>query len=314
MHKPGAVPLRPLGLGDIYDAAFKIIRYNPAATVGSAVLVTTVAMAIPVLVTAGMATTVDLTSSIDGPTGPTRDELVGLVATLGSLALGVVLQSIGLVLVTGMIAHVTMAATLGHRLSLGQAWAATRGRRWRLIGLTLLLGMLTTLVIGAYVLLWVVAAITIDGGALLVFGLVSVPVFLAALLMFWVRVYYLAVPALMLERLKIWQSLGRVVRLTRKAFWRTFGIALLTVFLTQAAGAFLTAPVSLGVAALSTFGGVDPESPLLLVLSQAASSVVAAAFVAPFATAVTCLQYIDLRIRKEGYDVELLTQAGLPRP
>ena len=33
-HKPGAMPLRPLGLGDIYDAAFRIIRFNPKATVG----------------------------------------------------------------------------------------------------------------------------------------------------------------------------------------------------------------------------------------------------------------------------------------
>ena len=51
-HKPGAIPLRPLQLGDIYDAAFRIIRFNPKATVGSAVLVTAVAMLIPVLVTA----------------------------------------------------------------------------------------------------------------------------------------------------------------------------------------------------------------------------------------------------------------------
>ena len=53
-HKPGAIPLRPLSLGDMYDAAFKIIRFNPRATVGSAVLVATVAMAIPVLVTAAL--------------------------------------------------------------------------------------------------------------------------------------------------------------------------------------------------------------------------------------------------------------------
>ena len=51
-HKPGAVPLRPLTLSDMYDAAFRIIRFNPKATVGSAVLVAAVAMAIPVVVTA----------------------------------------------------------------------------------------------------------------------------------------------------------------------------------------------------------------------------------------------------------------------
>ena len=53
-HKPGAIPLRPLGIGDMYDAAFKIIRFNPRATVGSAVLVAAVAMAIPILVTAAL--------------------------------------------------------------------------------------------------------------------------------------------------------------------------------------------------------------------------------------------------------------------
>jgi hypothetical protein len=314
VHKPGAVPLRPLGLGDLYDAAFKIIRYNPGATVGSAVLVTAVAMAIPVAVTAGLATTVDLTSSLSDPAGPSSDQLVGLVGTMGSLMLGLVLQSIGLVLVTGMIAHVTMAATLGHRLTLGQAWAATRGQRWRLIGLTFLLGVLVTLAIGVYVGLWFVAASTVDGWGLFWFGLITVPVFLGLLIVFWVRVYYLAVPSLMLEDLRIWQALGRAVALTRKAFWRTFGIGLLTALLTQVAGALLSTPISLGTMALTVLGGVDPESPLLLVLSQATSSVVTAAFVAPFVTAVTCLQYIDLRIRKEGYDVELMTRAGLPRP
>ncbi len=46
-HKPGAIPLRPLNLGDIYDGGFRIIRFNPKATVGSAVLVAGVAMATP---------------------------------------------------------------------------------------------------------------------------------------------------------------------------------------------------------------------------------------------------------------------------
>ena len=62
-HKPGAIPLRPLDLGDMYDGAFRIIRFNPKATVGSAVLVAAVAMAIPVLVTA--AAHLDLGLSLD---------------------------------------------------------------------------------------------------------------------------------------------------------------------------------------------------------------------------------------------------------
>ena len=134
-HKPGAMPLRPLGLGDIYDAAFRIIRFNPKATVGSAVLVAAVAMAIPILVTAVLTGAGRLLRGRRRRRSrpPSWSAIVG---SFGVAGLGAVLQSIGMILVTGMIAHVTAAAAIGRRLSLGEAWAATRGSRWRLIGLT----------------------------------------------------------------------------------------------------------------------------------------------------------------------------------
>ena len=46
-------------------------------------------------------------------------------------------------------------------------------------------------------------------------------------------------------------------------------------------------------------------------MTQALASVLASAFVAPFTAAVTSLQYIDQRIRKEAYDVELMARAGI---
>ena len=153
-HKPGAVPLRPLTLSDMFDAAFKIIRFNPRATVGSAVLVAAVSMAIPVLVTGGLSMAADL--SLDASGGePTTAELAGLVGALGSLLVGSFLQTIGLVLVTGMVARVCAAAAVGRRLGLVEAWRETRGRRWRLLGLTLLLAGMLLAVVGAYAGLWV---------------------------------------------------------------------------------------------------------------------------------------------------------------
>src|SRR3954469_19130445 len=108
-HKPGAMPLRPLGLGDMYDAAFRIIRFNPRATVGSAVLVAAASMAVPVVVTAVLTVLVDLSAGGSGDDLSTA-EAIGYLASLASVLLGSVLQSIGLILVTGMIAHVTAAA------------------------------------------------------------------------------------------------------------------------------------------------------------------------------------------------------------
>ena len=320
-HKPGAIPLRPLGLGDMYDAAFKIIRFNPRATVGSAVLVAAVAMAIPLLATAALGAALDLSATNDlflgsgDPSGSVNGEdLVASIGVLGSLVLGMMLQGIGLILVGGMIAHVVAAAATGHKLSLGQAWAATRGKRWRLIGLTFLLGLATTLLLALYVLTWVVVAYTATGWQVpVVYGVVTVPLFIAFFLWFWVRIYYLPVPALMLEPIGVFSAIGRGFHLTRSAFWRTFGIGVLTYVIAQIAGSMLSMPISL-VSQGVVLGGASGEAGVyFLVLGQAIASVITAAFVAPFTTSVATLQYVDLRMRREAFDVVLMQRAGLTR-
>jgi hypothetical protein len=309
-HKPGAMPLRPLALGDMYDAAFRIIRFNPKATVGSAVLVAAVAFLVPVLVTAVLSFTVDLT--LDSSGTQSDADVVGQIGSLGSLGVGGVLVGFGAILVTGMIAHVTAAAAVGRRLTLGEAWAATRGKRWRLIGLALLLGLSLLLLVGAYVLLWVLVLVVSGDSVvpILLWGLLSVPAFLAVVVWFWVRIYYLPVPALMLEPVGVLGAIRRGFRLTRSQFWRTFGIALLTWIVVQVAAGFLGFPFAI-VGEVVSVGVGDRYALLVLVVTQALAQVVSAAFVTPFTSAVTALQYLDQRMRKEAYDVELMQLAGI---
>jgi len=310
-HKPGAMPLRPLGLGDIYDAAFRIIRFNPKATVGAAVLVSSVVMAIPILVTALVTATVGTAMDAGIGDDATTAEVTGTAGSLFALVGGAVLLQVGLVFVTGMVAHVAHAAAVGRRLDLGEAWAATRGRRWRLLGLTALLNLAAAALLVAYVLAWV-AVVALAEGALpvVLWGLVSVPAFVAGMSWFWVRCYYLAPAALMLEpQGRVLGSVARGFALTRGQFWRTFGIALLTVLATSLASQVIAVPLAIigNVAVLAA-----PEYATLgLVATQAVSTVVASAFVAPFTSAVSSLQYLDQRIRKEAYDVELLARAGI---
>ncbi len=49
------------------------------------------------------------------------------------------------------------------------------------------------------------------------------------------------------------------------------------------------------------------------VLGSALGQVLSAAFTVPFTAAVRSLQYLDQRMRKEAYDVELMTRAGITR-
>lgn len=311
-HKPGALPLRPLTLGNMYDAAFRIIRFNPKATVGAAVMVTAVAMLIPVVVTTVLTFTAGLAVDSSGelPADATLGEALGALAAYGSLLASMFLAQIGVVFVTGMIAHVTRAAAVGRRLSLGEAWAATHGKRWRLLGLTLLLNGALTALLVIYVGLWVVVVlVTQDPLPIVLWGLVTVPAVLALCAWLWIRLYYLPVPALMLEPVGVFGALGRGWTLTARQFWRTFGIALLTVIIAGFAGSLLSTPFSL----IGNLGALAvPEyTTLFLVLTQAVALLVNNAFAAPFQATVASVQYVDLRMRKEAFDVELMREAGI---
>ena len=311
-HKPGALPLRPLGLGDMYDGAFRIIRFNPRATVGAAVLVAAITMTIPILVTAVLSFTIGTALDVSGEAsaGATTEELVGLVGSFGSLFTGLFLLQFGLIFVTGMIAHVTAGAAVGRRLSLGEAWAATRGKRWRLMGLTLLINVAALLLLTIYVLLWVGVVIGSDAVLpIVIWGVISVPLFLAAMAYFWIRFYYLPAPVLMLEDVGVFGAIARGYRLTARQFWRTFGIALLTLVIASIAGNLLAFPV--GFVGNVVMIAVPQYALLVLVLSQAVSSVISTAFVAPFTATVASTQYLDQRMRKEAYDIELMRQAGI---
>ncbi|MFC7494706.1 MULTISPECIES: hypothetical protein [unclassified Nocardioides] len=310
-HKPGAMPLRPLGLGDIYDAAFRIIRFNPKATVGSAVLVAAIAMVLPVLGTAVLTLAVDFSGSTSEDTA----DAIGGVTALAAIGLGSVLQYVGLIFVTGMIAHVTAAAAIGRRLSLGEAWAATRGSRWRLVGLTTMIGLMWLGLLGGYVLASIFVVLASPSWEVpAVWFVVTVPVALALGCWLWIRLTYLAVPALMIERTGISRGFGRAVSLTRRQFWRTFGIGLLTLVVTSVAAQILTVPFAILGPVLSLLTDDAGIALLLMVVVNALGTVVSTAFVAPFTAAVTSLQYLDQRIRKEAYDVELMTQAGITAP
>jgi hypothetical protein len=310
-HKPGAIPLRPLVLSDVFDGAFRIIRYNPRATIGAAVLVSAVAMLVPI--GAGL---------VSGSTGglqpdPSTDTLsdsqvLSLLIGLGGLLAGAQLQSIGLLFVSGMIAHVSSAAAVGRKLTMAQAWAATRGKRWRLLGMAFLLGLVVVLAVAIAVAILVIGLVAFDApvGAAVLVGVLLAAMIVVAYLWFWVRLRVLAVPALMLESVGIFGALARAVRLTQHQFWRLLGLLLLVTLVTGVAGGILQLPFTV-TGQVFLAGSADTGYGLLIyLLLTSVGTVVSSAVLQPFSAAVSALLYIDQRIRKEAYDVELMTQAG----
>lgn len=308
--RPGAIPLRPLGLGDILDSTFRIIRRNAGATVGAAVLVAAASMVIPLLV--ALWVTASPPSFDFSKDGTISGDPFGFGAVAVSLMGAAVVQGVGLLLVAAMATPVTLSAAIGGTMTMREAWRATRGKRWRLIGLTVMSVLVGATMVAIYAVPFVVLlASGADPVSLVVWGAVATPVMICAFALLWIRCSALAAPCLMAEPgLGVIGAFRRAFALSRRQFWRVFGIILLTVLMTSIGGGIIAMPVSIGGQLLPLLAG-GRFAALGLVAGQALSGVVQAAFTTPVLAVVTSLLYVDERIRKEAFDVELMDRAGL---
>ena len=319
VHKPGIVALRPLRLGDMFDGAFTAIRQNPRAMIGMAAVVMTWFLLLPTGVSLALAAAGRLgegpfdAESFHVPAPgeePPQQELP--VSMLIGYA-GQLLAAFAVLVVTGMVVHVVAQAVLGNRVTSKEAWTAVRGRVLRLLGLTalgwlvLVVPLVLAVAVGVGLGLAVHPALGFVVGLLLVAGAVVLDVYV------WVRFFILAPAALVLERSGVMASLRRAATLSRGQFWRLLGISMLAQLVAGFASSLLSMPFTLA----GMFGFlVVPESAtgLVYVLGTYLGLLVSYSLATPFTAGVTVLQYVDQRIRKEAFDVELMAGAttGVP--
>lgn len=311
--KPGLIPLRPLTLGTMLAAAFQVLRRNPRPMFGFALLVmagvTLISLAVVGLVTFFAVTRVTTA------TGTDLDAITaGSIAAIGLSALvPVVLSLCAGALLQGIVVLEVARGTVGEKLRLGGLWRAAKGRIGALIGWTLLVTVVVVLALGiAGVLIGLIIAF--GGTAGLVAGiLLAIAVVAgAAVLGFWLGTRLCLVPSvLMLERLPLRAALSRSWSLTRGYFWRTLGIQLLVSVIVQVVTTIISTPLQI----LLGFGSalVNPNGDetgvivtvVVLYLITIVVAVVFGAIAAIVQAATTSLIYIDIRMRKEGLDLEL---------
>jgi membrane-anchored glycerophosphoryl diester phosphodiesterase (GDPDase) len=179
--------------------------------------------------------------------------------------------------------------------------------------MSLLLGLAVLAAVALVASVLVIGAVAFDAplGAIVGTGLLLGLLLLIGYLWFWVRVRALAVPTLMLEPVGVFGALRRAVRLTRHQFWRLLGLLLLVTLVVGIAGSVLRLPFSIAAQMFLTGSGDGGYGLLVYLLLTGVGTVISAAVVQPFVAAVSALLYVDQRIRKEAYDVELLSRAGI---
>jgi hypothetical protein len=308
---PGIVPLRPLAIGEIFDGAIRAIRSNPRTMVGfSAIVIALLTLLATLPQAAALASLVN--SPLMDPEGSANVEVSDVAEVMRAGGLSVVVNALQFILATTIVSGLLIVAVdnavRGQSLNPGQLWTRCRPRLFGVLGLaclvvlTLPLVLLVTMLPGLIVVF--LPSGTVAGVILLLIGaLVGFIAFMALYFGFWA----VAAPALLLENLGVFAALRRSFRLVRGSFWRVVGIGLLTAVITYFIRQVFVIPFSLtGALVSATQDGDGFTASLIQLLIADIGTVLAGAVLYPFTAGVTALLYLDLRMRREGLDVDLM--------
>jgi hypothetical protein len=302
----GSGRFRSMAVGEWLDATFTMYRRNFVliASISAVVQIPYALLTWLLFELTGVATFVRSPFASLGTQTITQAQAQQLLNTyLGLLAvtLGLVLVSLLVVVPLGEAATTRAVSDryLDRPSSLLAAYRAAWGRLGALITMILLLVAAYVGTLGVVVVLIVLLGAAGAGGLGALLGIVAVLGLIPALIFLYVR-FAVAVPAIVLERVSGWHGLQRSWNLISGRFWPTFGrIALLWVIATI---------ISSVVAAIFEVPGGAFFPNNSFVFDQVASAI-AAVFVGPITYIGVTLLYYDIRIRKEGFDIEMLARS-----
>jgi len=307
--KPGVVPLRPLGVGEVLDGAITTIRRHPKITIGLAAVVVTVQQVISAVAqysTGSLAGAFGPDATLGSATTPLAalSSMPALILAAVNLVLGLVLGA----LLTGALMVVVGQSVLGRPAGLADVWQQVKPRFWALLVASVLAGLAPFFGIPIAVVAGLGVGLAANTAAGVAVGIIVGLLLLIPGSYVW-AVLSLTTPAITLEKIGPIRGLRRSIQLVRRDFWRVWGIQVLAFLIAQFLAGFLTAPFSiLGVIVLLS-GGIEGEpsgSRLLIYLILISIGVILAGSVTgPFLSGVTGLMYIDRRMRGEGFDISL---------
>jgi hypothetical protein len=268
--RTGPLPLHPMMFSDLLDGSFRLLKAN----FGTIVLVAAVFL-IPVNLVAAFFQR-DLLGGygfLEFMQDPSLlEEAAGPQASNGPL-IGSLIAALASVLVTpfigGATSMIVAASYLGGELKAGPAMRAT-GRRFLVL---LAVFFLTLLLKGAGLLLCIVG--------------VLVPM----------TFFLVTTPAVMVEEAGPIQAMARSVTLVRPRFWPVMAIGIGSGVLAGFLGNILAGPFSIAALAVGYRWGW---------ILAAVGSILPALVTTPFVSILATLVYFDLRIRNEGFDLQMI--------
>jgi hypothetical protein len=302
------VNLVPLSLGELLDQTFSYLRKHFWLFAGIMVAPEALLVGLNIL----MQIFLKAPRFVPGARAPAPAQMASYVMRAGLSTLGILLSYyIVYALALGATTYALSEIHLGRTTTIRESYRVVRRRLGRLINVTLTIIIRTfgVFALAGFLLAFCVALmgalpkslvwITIILGLGLLVGFIITGILL---IVFLVR-YSVAVPALVLENLSARQALKRSVALSKGFLWRLLVVGVLTVLIRMVVVFLCQSPFAIAAMLVTVKGGYPSiwvTVPSTLV-GGACGAATAPLFMIGFA-----LAYYDLRVRKEGFDLQLM--------
>jgi hypothetical protein len=308
-----------MGIGDMIDEAVRLYRQNWRLFLTIAAIGCVPVAIISVLynlATVASVTQLDRSvSTFSNTANPSNAAISSMLGATSYICLAgllfFIVSGVISILMVGAVTSAVAQRYLGRLVTIREAYVNARHGFWRILGVSVVIGIIIGVL---YVIVAGGAVLGIGLGAavnnMMICGTVS---FVLVAALFAVAAYFLVrwslvLQAIMIEGKGVFASMGRSSELVKGKWWRTFGIVIVG-FLFFAVVGYL--PTYLVQALLLTSSGALGVNATLAPITMTISTVTSMVFgilSAPIIPAVSTLVYYDLRIRKEGFDLEIMNQ------
>jgi MFS family permease len=297
--------LRPLSLGELLDRAFLLYRRNFGLFAGI--------MAIPACVVMPMQFFLLRSRGVPFPWNKPLPQSNTQAVTFAFLFVYWIIYAVAQAATTYAVAD----AYLGRLSTIREAYGKIRGRFWRLIGVTFgvgirVFGLMLLLLIVAGAAGGVLAAVVTRGSTSanpnpMIFIIMAF-IFGGFAVVIWLSMRYaVSLPTVLLEDITGRAAIRRSVQLSKGRRGQIFVAILLGIVVVYAMAFLFQGPFYAGIFAM----GIKGQLPVWLILGLSVSSSIGGAIAGPLLMIILVVCYYDLRIRKEGFDLQHM-MASLP--
>ena len=305
------IPLKPLGIGDTIDAAFRLLKFNPGAYFIFPFIVMLIANILTALISLAMGDSTSIFST---------DFVSNASSVFGaSLPLTLIIDLLASVIISVVGTRVTLASVRGQKISIGKSFAMIKPRFWSLFWKIIVLSIIyaiAVVIIGGIILAVTIGALSgatadpLSSGETpvgFVLGILGALVLIYLIIGLIYLRFALASSAIVAEGAGPIKSLKRSWNLTRGSFGYILGTVIIVTLMVGVVLGVVTAIFStISLIAIGSSG----ENIVGVLVGALGMSVIISIVITPLQCVMQNLIYVNMRFKRENFHQQLWEEIG----